>query len=513
MSERLQISRETGWAWIHAFCVFMLSLYFLFWDINFYLCESLYATYYLMFMPPLVAFCLYFRWGKDCVELRALLAFWIWFNISRVLNGGQTMVGDFSWSLNFSLYYAFAVVGFVLEPKQRMTYLTWLGAILSAYISVLAVFCIIAAVYRTGFANPITKGTLCWIGSSGFSRLLLYGLNPNISAIRFFAGMSLAPFLFFRCKRKLWRIPVVLSALLCYTGLALTYSRNTMMAFSGCIAMLLVLLLINSGRIQSRRRLAAVSVCLILITIPVVYKSFELPLDLLSRVSAAALEETGPDGLTIPEAFQFPPETPDPNATPSPSPTPLPAEGAEVPASGTGAAESAAVSPEPSPSPTPDAPVFQDARDFSEEVGNLSGRTRIFFSGLYTMLVEPFRFLRGCDDTDIMRVSHEMLPKKYLHMHNSFLQVLNFMGLPGLVVVLLFSVLLIRRAILVFFSKDPRLSMAVKTLTLPLAGIFAYNMLEVQLFYYTDDFFTLFFFLIAGMLLAWSYDVFPAKKD
>ena len=55
--------------------------------------------------------------------------------------------------------------------------------------------------------------------------------------------------------------------------------------------------------------------------------------------------------------------------------------------------------------------------------------------------------------------------------------------------------------------------MAVKTLTLPLAGIFAYNMLEVQLFYYTDDFFTLFFFLIAGMLLAWSYDVFPAKKD
>lgn len=480
MHEKIQDRREELWAPLHASAVFLLFLFFLFRHVNLYLWENLRSTYYYMAVPPLVAFCLYFRWGKNCVELRALIAFWLWYFVSRLLNGGQVLVDDFGGVLNFSLYFAFATVGFILKPEQRMRYLTWLGAVLAAWLSILGLISLYTALFRLTLINPITDGILCRMPASGFARLDLFDQYPNYTAMWFFVGMALTPFLFLRCKRKLWRVPVLLSALLCYLGLALTYSRNTRMAFAGCIAMLLVLLLINSRRKLKRWCLAAVCVLLVLVTIPAVYKSFDLATGLLGKISSAILAE----------------ETAEPAAL-----------------SGHVLLSAEARSAEPAPAglAASDAADFQDDRDLLEQAPTLAGRTYIFKSAFITMIREPSRLLRGCGSSDVMSVSDQVLPEKYPTMHNSWLEAMVLTGLPGLAITLLFSVLLIRRMFLVFFSGDPRLSLPVKCLTLPLAGMFSYSMLEPLLFFETE-FCAQFFYLCAGMLLAWSYEAIPSKN-
>jgi O-antigen ligase len=100
-------------------------------------------------------------------------------------------------------------------------------------------------------------------------------------------------------------------------------------------------------------------------------------------------------------------------------------------------------------------------------------------------------------------------------MHNVLLQVLMLTGIPGFLLVLAFMLLLIRRAVKLFFSAAP---VMIKVLVLPISGILFYGLFETILF--TDsadqraltDFRELFFFLLAGVVLAYSYEYSPDKN-
>jgi uncharacterized membrane protein len=79
-------------------------------------------------------------------------------------------------------------------------------------------------------------------------------------------------------------------------------------------------------------------------------------------------------------------------------------------------------------------------------------------------------------------------------------------------------VLVLIRMIRLFFSAHPGTTLAVKTLTLPVSGIFVYGMLETVIFTASaderalTDFRELFFFLVTGVMLAYSYAFEPPKK-
>ena len=78
--------------------------------------------------------------------------------------------------------------------------------------------------------------------------------------------------------------------------------------------------------------------------------------------------------------------------------------------------------------------------------------------------------------------------------------------------------LMVIKMIRLFFSQHPEATMDVKILTLPLSGIFIYGMLEIILFTASaddralTDFRELCFFLVAGIFLAYYYQIFPARK-
>ena len=476
MSEKILDPRERSWAKVHVICVFFLFLYFMVQPVNTYLWESIRGTYYYAVVPVLIAFCLYFRRLKDVVEIKLLILFALWYFISRFLNGMQTVINDFSGVLNFPLYFVFAVVGFLLTPEKRMKYLIWLGAFITFYFTVLGLISIYTAIYRLDLVNPITEGVLCSFSSQGFSRLNLFDANPNTSAMWFFVGFSPALVLFFACKKKLWRIPIVLAALVNYLGLALTYSRNTMIAFSCCIAMLAVLIVLNRFPLRKLWVRTLAIVLILAVFVPAVYKSFELSTDILSKVSASVLSKAAVE--------------------------------AEAETTAAAEAEPAAESAAAAETEPDTSALFEDSRDLS----TLRLRLLVFKTAFITIQREPIRLIRGCAGSDVMSVSHQAISRKFPTMHNSYLEVMVLTGLPGLALVIAFSVLLVIRMIRVFFSTDPRLSLAVKVLTLPLAGIFLYSMMEAQIFFNTE-FSALFFYLLAGVLLAYSYEVFPPKKN
>ena len=91
-------------------------------------------------------------------------------------------------------------------------------------------------------------------------------------------------------------------------------------------------------------------------------------------------------------------------------------------------------------------------------------------------------------------------------------------GLPGCLLVLAFCLLLLVRMLHLFFTGDSRISLAEKTLTIPLAGILLYGMFEVVIFTACadrrapTDMRELSFFLIAGMVLGWSHDILPRLR-
>ena len=77
---------------------------------------------------------------------------------------------------------------------------------------------------------------------------------------------------------------------------------------------------------------------------------------------------------------------------------------------------------------------------------------------------------------------------------------------------------LIWRMLRLFFSQDPGTDIAVKILTFPLTGVMIYGMFETILFTQcaddraNTDFRELFFFLLAGIVLAYSYELAPRNR-
>ena len=82
-------------------------------------------------------------------------------------------------------------------------------------------------------------------------------------------------------------------------------------------------------------------------------------------------------------------------------------------------------------------------------------------------------------------------------------------GLPGLLLILAFFFILVCRMLRIFF--DTGVDSSIKLLTLPLTTVLLKNMGEAMLLRY-DDITNYFFFLVAGVFLAYSYELLPEKK-
>ena len=303
-----------------------------------------------------------------------------------------------------------------------------------------------------------------------FYYIIAWETNRTISAVWFYLAWCMMAYEFFRCENKLWRIPITLAWLVFHLAIAFCFCRSIKLAVCANTVMLVVLWCLQKLRTRSKGLRTALIVVLAAASFLLSYKSFDLmtgAAEFVYNQLDTDIERTsdmffGPNYLRRNEEYQ----------------------------------------------------TFSDNRDMDYTVGKLSGRSAIYKSVIPALKAEPRRILIGKLSHKVMDYAHTVLDYPYFHIHNYLLQVLLLTGLPGFLLVLAFSVLLVIRCVRLFFSGA---ALTEKLLVLPISGIFMYGMLETILF--TDsadqraltDFRELFFFLLAGFVLAAYYEQFPAS--
>ncbi|MDY4635696.1 MAG: O-antigen ligase family protein [Candidatus Limivicinus sp.] len=458
---------------------------------------SIYSVYYPCLIPILIAFTVYFRWGKWKKEEKLFLWFAVWVYISRLLNGDFFLANDADMVLNTGLSFVFMVICIALNRENRERLLEGISILTSGYFTLLSWLGLYSWLLRRELYNPLTGESICNF-EGGLYRLKLYGRNSTEVTQWFFLSLFLLLYLFFRKKSLRWRIPIAAAAISNLLALTVTFSRSGRLAFAVCAALLVFLVILN--RIPWRSgltRLLVVLACIAVVT-PLVYVGFNMVATGMQHSSAFLLER-----IQREETAAEPSQTLAAGTLRSSASVLMPYEADEIhqpEQTFTSSTMEALISENTNVAGLKAVPlnIKEDKRGLDD-----SGRMEIFRSIIPTIQQEPLRLLRGCMCRDVMSISNTVLPFPKPHFHNTFLQILCLTGLPGFLVILAICGLLSVKIIRLLFSAAP---VEVKSLTLVLIGTFIYNMLEVSLFVAAD---TRAFvaYIIAGAVLAYSYEL------
>ena len=459
--------------------VVLLFLFFLCGQLNFYLAESLKNGVYLFFPPVLIAGALSFCRPRGRTEYRLLLCYMLWILLTRILNGDPTLSRSYRFVLDLGLMLPFLLLGLTLDRGGRRRLLNGLSVLLGLYFFALGALCILAFLRRTSFYNPITGGVLAGVSSTTyFARANILDTNPNATAYWFFMPLSLMLYQFFAVRHRFWRIPIVLSALVDWLVICLTFCRSIRLACALSFA-LLAAILIGRALAGKGTALRVLAVC----------AAFVLVLGLSYKACAWAASGVG----LLARETESPAETAEA----------APAEAAYRPAA-------SAVTLSAHPLSGGEKAVYSDPRDTASGLDSISSERLTVYRAVWQTLREhPRMLLQGCDPDAGMALVNAKLPKPVVHCHNFLLQCLLLAGLPGFLLILAFCVFLLAAAIRLLFSGVPPTR---KLLTLPVLSSLLFGQFEAGFFNYTDAR-TLFFYLICGLLLGTYYDVFAPKRN
>lgn len=439
--------------------------------------NDLYTSYGKILIIAMAAIYFYKCGFKGCVELRLVIAYTIWLFVTRLLNTDLYLQNELDLVISRVLCCVILPVGMLLQPRERAALLDIVIAIAGAFYLVTALMGLYASVFGVYFYLPpenVVFGIDNTFFANAFPYIVAWESNRTISAVWFYLGWCMMAYEFFHCKNKLWRIPISIIWFVFHLTLAFCFCRSLMLAVCVNVGMLLILLGMKYIKAKKLAIKAIAIALLVVISLPITYKSFEL----LRSGTAAIYNSLDTKVVRIADEFM-----------------------AESFVDG-----------------AKDGQSFDDSRDLKESVSNISNRGEIYASVIPTFKDDPLRLLIGKYSSKIMDIPNQYQSFPYFHMHNFLLQVLMLTGIIGFMLVLTFTVLMVIKMIRLFFSQHPEATMDVKILTLPLSGIFIYGMLEIILFTASaddralTDFRELCFFLIAGIFLAYYYQIFPARK-
>ena len=475
LSIRSRVNRKSIWA----VTVFLLLCFYMVWPVNFYLAESLKKSYYMVVVPLLVGGVLYFRRLRDGIEFKLLVGYVLWFWFSRVLNGSPALDKDFQLTFDLTLMLPFFALGLALSPKERRRFLDWLSAVVGGFYFLLGLICLTAFLQQRLYINPITEQNI-GIGTDGvFNRINVFDIHANVTGCWFLISLFLMIYEFFACRKKLWRIPIVLAALVDYSMIAITYSRGVQVSAALAFGLLAVLLL------KELKRPRGVFWILLLLA--------GFAVSFLGSYKLFGVSADGLNYLSNRIAYQE-------SATEEPSAP----EGKEAVAGILSVKEPADASMEPLPQ-TDEQPKWEksDPREWNGSLNYYtSNRLIIWKSGLQALAEEPDILLRGRLSEAVMDGPNRILPfpENIAHMHNSALQVLLTAGLPGFLLAAAMLLRLLYAGARLFFSTSPVYTLADRSLALPVIAMLPHFMVEIGLFTICD-FRTLSYFLLCGMAL------------
>lgn len=438
---------------------------------------------------------------KGRVEEKLFAAYAVWMLVSRWLNGDILLRTDF-WQVitAFESLLVFAA-GLRLEPRQRRRLLNCFAIIYLLFFTALGAAGIFVALTNTCINIP-PEYVCIRVGTVSGNALSFFSKTNTVSCMWFFIAWCLAVNMFFSVRHISWRVLLGLDALLLHVALTLCHGRASQVALSigyAMLVMLLALRLIKCGGIKRSLLLAAAAIAAFGLSFAS-YKPISAAVTELHKFTAPRFESfyTGLDRKLYYEYFDF-------------------ASGAMRAAAEAGDAGTGAAAEEKAESDSePSEFSITDHRKISKNF-TLSERTYIWEAVGPAVRARPSILLTGQRQGETMTFINQYLQEQYPgigykpHMHNMFFQVLMLLGLPGLLIVLAWTILMVVKMVRVFFSKKEAAGMLVKTLTIAPAGVLVYNLAEVFGFagaHLTGNC----FFLLSGIFLGFYYDCFPGDE-
>ena len=436
--------------------------------------HDLYLSYGKTAIVAMAAVYFFCRGFSGTAEIKLVLYYTVWFFLSRLLNHDLYLQNELDITLSRLLCCVILPVGTLLTAEQRRRLLDFVIAVFGLFYFVTALLGLFACIFGVFFYLP-PEHTVFGVDDNSFFGYSFYFIiawdtNRTISAVWFYLGWCSMIYEFFRCKNKLWRIPITIAWLVFHLAVSFCFCRSIKLAVCLNAAMLAVLWGMHVIRIRAKGARAALLVLLALAALPLTYKSFDLmtgAAEFVYNRLDTDIERTS--DVFFGEAYHEQNE---------------------------------------------EHQSFSDGRDMNIAVTQLSGRSALYKTVVPALKAEPSRILFGKLSHKAMAYTQAALRYPFFHIHNYLLQVLLLTGVPGFLLVLAFSLLLVARCVRLFFSAA---SLPDKLLVFPLAGTLLYGMLETIIF--TDsadqraltDFRELFFFFVAGIVLAFYYEQFPPK--
>ena len=468
--------------------VFFFLWFYMLVPANLEFLNELRDSFYICAVPVLLAAVLYFRRLRDGTELKLLFAFWIWFWFSRALNGSPTLDHDFHIFFDLSLMIPFFALGPALTNAEKKRFLDWLSAIIGGFYFIIGLIALSAFLRRSLYMLPIAEAQIGIVPNADYSRIIILDDNPTITSFWYLIALFLMIYQFFQCEKKLWRVPILFSALLDLSVIAICYSRSVWLCAALAFALLTVMLLLQFLQTKSRFLRLAVAFFAAVLVLSVSYKSCALCADMMTTLSykigdskTSQVTEPGPgpeNAMWTEDRFSIRPMVLSSGKTQTPQAVSLPR-----------------------------AQELSDPQTASGDLNYVSfSRRQIWHGALQTIRMNPSILWRGhiCDSVIIAAyifITDDGTGQIPWNFYNSLIQVLMTTGLPGLFLVISFLVLILYRGIR--FSLCVRAPLSLRTLVLPVAATIPYFMLEAGLFS-AIDVRTLFYFLMCGMMLGAS---------
>lgn len=436
--------------------------------------NDLYSSYGKTLIIAMAAIYFYKCRFRGCIELKLVIVYTVWLFVSRLLNTDYYLQNELDLVISRLLCCVIFPVGMLLERSEREKLLDFVIAIVGAFYFITALLGLFACIFGVYFYIPpenVVFGIDNTFMYNAYAYMVAWESNRTIAAVWFYLSWCMMAYEFFHCKNKLWRIPICIAWFVFHLALAFSFCRSLMLAVCGNVVMLIILL--GMEKLKSRKlrtRIALIALAAVL-ALPITYKSFEVLRSgsaLIYNSLDTDIERTADEFMS--QSFR---------------------------------------------DMTQDGQNFEDQRDLKTSISNISNRGEIYKSILPTFRDDPMRLLIGKYSDKIMDIPNQYQSYPYFHMHNFLLQTLMLTGVPGFLLVLAFTLMLVLRMLYYFFSGHSAANLASKVLTLPLAGIFVYGMFETILFTQSadnralTDFRELCFFLLAGIFLGYYYEIFP----
>ena len=425
---------------------------------------SIYQRDLFRFVIVLMVISYYVVYGfRGGLEIHLLTAYCLWAAVTRVAHG--ELLQNWEFLVELMLMIVLFAPGIMLQGEKRDRYYRCLAWFTVIFLSLLGLVCIYTAATRGWIINPRTGDGIGYPSPTTW-RIKFLRQHWNKTAGLYLISFCLSLTLFPRSKKALTKAAAILTAIIAFFTIALTISRNAQTCAGAALGLLVGISVVNHYGIEWKKlRKVTVLIVISVVVLLGAYRLYEPIRKGLWQIH---------DGIKAADAANE--------------------DQVKKTARKNRSFELVFLSEEVAEPEEEIESYVEDTRDYLD-----SGRKEIYWSALKSLQMDPRRLLIGSKIDEVMAISHSLIEEQAPNFHNCFLQVVNEFGLPALVIVVAFFLMMLRNSIAVAFQGEQSFTLQDQVLILPVIALMGYNLLEAKSFVETL-FLSSFFFFACGML-------------